>query len=105
MVKRAISPFIYEGFLEYMLRVPHTAPRGSKRGEYIPDGFELEYYRKKDFSFTYVLNRRLELVKQLEANGKRTAGVGRGKGRWITSKFLEEQDECGAYDVLKRKGQ
>jgi len=106
MVKRAITPFIYVGMLEYMLRVPHSAPPGGKRGAYVPDGFALEYYRKKDFSLQFVLDRRLELVREFEKNGKRLPPTkGRGKGRWISSQFLEEQEAVGAYDDLKRKHQ
>lgn len=97
MGKTTITHFIYDGMLDFMLRVPYS------QSSYQPYPYKLEYFNKKEFSFQHVLDRRLELVKECEKNGTRCAKLGRGKGRWVSADYLEQEEANGEYDKLKRR--
>tara|TARA_R110002096_G_scaffold38637_1_gene106565 strand:+ start:1143 stop:1442 length:300 start_codon:yes stop_codon:yes gene_type:complete len=97
MGKTTITPFIYDGMLDFMLRVPYSHTSS------LPYPYKLEYFNKKEFSFQHVLDRRLELCREFEKAGTRVPKLGVGKGRWVSADYLEQEEANGEYDMWKRR--
>jgi len=100
MGKKTITTFIYDGALDWYLRVPLTQPPG-KKAEYSPQYFITEYYPKDSFTLRQVIERRLEIVKDAEDKGlRKKQGVTR-KGfsfRIKDSAFFEKEESEGLYE-------
>tara|TARA_R110000764_G_scaffold84853_3_gene165502 strand:- start:3559 stop:3876 length:318 start_codon:yes stop_codon:yes gene_type:complete len=100
MGKKTITTFIYNGVLDYYLRVPLTQPPG-KKAEYSPQYFITEYYPKDSFTLRQVIERRLEIVKDAEAKGlRKKKGITRQgfSFRIKDSAFFEKEEREGLYE-------
>ena len=93
MGKRTILSFIYDGFLDYNLRIPHSFATAQA---YNPDNFSGRYYAKSDYTLRDVINERLILMKDLEQKGLRSS-------KSINAKKLKEDDADGKYDEIIAK--
>jgi len=92
MGKLVITSFIYDGFQDWYLRIPHS----SMDSVYRSYSFYCEYFLKSEHSFQDVLDRRLEMMKILEKTGKRYMSK-YNKGRFKTAKMFEEEEANGLY--------
>ena len=81
MPKRVISPLIYDGMLDYYLRIQLNKPTGSS--------YETSYYSKKDYSLEDVENIRNNLLEEYERKGWR--GKRRPANNGYTSQYLKQQ--------------
>lgn len=95
MGRKTIEAFIYNGALEWYLRIPYTRPKGERT--YDPQLFYTEYLSKDEYSLRQVLTRRLEKVIELENEGlrKKCKGFNRICG---SEKFIKEEAD-GKYEV------
>ena len=93
MGKRTIISFIYDGMMDYNLRIPHSFATVQA---YNPDNFSGRYYAKCDYTLRDVINERLILMKELEQKGLRSPIS-------INAKKLKADDEAGMYDEIIAK--
>ena len=93
MGKRTILSFIYDGMIDYNLRIPHSFATVQA---YNPDNFSGRYYAKCDYTLRDVINERLILMKELEKQGLRSP-------KSINSKKLKADDEAGMYEEIIAK--
>jgi hypothetical protein len=96
MGRKTISPFVYEGAIEYYLRIPLTKPKGFPKDSYDPQYFYTEYLPKDEYSLRQVLARRLEKVIEFEKSGKRKTYSGQTR-LCCSDKFIKEEAE-GKYE-------
>lgn len=92
MVKPTVLSFIYDGMVDWYLRIPHSQLKPG----YNPDAFYCEYFHKKDHKLQDVIDRRLEVMKELERTGKRFPSK-YNKGRFKSSVLFEEEERNGLY--------
>ena len=96
MGRKTIEPFIYDGILEWYLRIPLRQPKGQRAIGYDRQYFYTEYLSKQKYTMKQTLERRLELVIQFENEGKRRKT--QYKNRLCDSaKFIQEEKD-GLYD-------
>ncbi len=93
MVKRTIVSFIYDGMMDYNLRIPHSFATVK---QYNPDNFSGRYYAKSDYTLRDVINERLILMKDLEKKGLRSS-------KSINAKKLKADYEAGKYEEIIAK--
>lgn len=101
MGKKTITTFIYDGAVDWYLRVPLTKPKGMSCDEYSPQYFITEYYPKDSFTLRQVIERRQEIVKDAEAKGLRKKQGATRKGfsfRIKDSAFFEKEEREGLYE-------
>jgi len=97
MGKKTITSFIYDGMLEWYLRVPYS----NVGVVYKPDAFYSKYFSKREYTLQDVIDKRLEIMKQLERDGKRF--VTENTPRFITAKKIEDDERNGLYEKLLKK--
>jgi len=91
MARKLIVTFLYEGIIEWYLRVPMI--KNVKENPYTPQDFYTQYLLKDEYSFREANSRRLEIVKHLEETGKRRTSDKMNK----THKMLEQEDHTELY--------
>jgi len=80
--KRTISPFIYVGQLDYLLRIPYTHIYDKEQTYYS------KYLLKKDYTLEQVKEMRLKLIIEMEQDGRRMTDCQYKRGRLITSSSI-----------------
>ena len=91
MVRKLIVTFLYEGIIEWYLRVPMI--KNVTENPYTPQDFYTQYLLKDEYTFREANIRRLEIVKHLEETGKRRTSDKMNK----THKRLEQEDHTELY--------
>lgn len=85
MGRRTISPFIYDGMLEYHLRIPFNpiTPHEKKKQH-----LYMKYYSKKEYTLEQVKVLRMNIIKEMESDGRRATDRGELRRRLIPSYHL-----------------
>ena len=92
MGKRTIISFIYDGLMDWYVRIPHA----NTCGQWNLDNYVHKYFPKSEHTFQDAIDWRLNMMKKLEAEGKR-GNVDKIRGRWHTAKKFEEEEKAGMY--------
>lgn len=67
-VKRGIVPFVYDKFGSYYMRIPLIK---TVRGQDCPEDWYCQYFPKSEYTVRDVVERRLEIMLELERTGRR----------------------------------
>ena len=93
--KKTIISFIYDGYLDWYVRIPHS----NTKGVCTADNYNHKYFSKRDHVFQDCIDWRLMMMKELEQKGLRTLTPGpRARGRWLSSAKFEKEALDGMYD-------
>ena len=79
MGRKTISPFIYDGMLEYQLRIPLARRKPD------PQLLYTRCYMKKEYTLQDVKDIRNNIMKEMEADGRRAKDTKHGRSRLIAS--------------------
>jgi len=92
MGKKTITGFIYDGSMDYYVRIPHA----NTGGVWKLDTYTHRYFPKREYSFQDVLDWRMKTMIELEANGKR-GKTRNGCGKWHTAEKFAKEEASGMY--------